>query len=287
MIGVLAGRALPPGTERWSSLLDRNRAFLDGVDFRGDPGQVVRLPATDDIDMESVLLVGLGPTADNEALRRAAGWAARSAGGAVAVVTDLHTAGTEGAVRAVTEGFLLGSYRFDRYRSRPNRRRRPVSCSPGRWRPTRRVEAGKLSPRRWLWRATWSSSRQPPNLPMTWRLGLPRSQLRREQASRSSGEQIAAAGLGGLASTAGSTRPRAWSESGTGRTGQSGRSSRKGITFDSGGLSIKTAEQMEPMKSDMAGAAAVVALQAVAKLGLLLRSRSSPRWPTTSRRGRR
>jgi leucyl aminopeptidase len=45
----------------------------------------------------------------------------------------------------------------------------------------------------------------------------------------------------------------------------------KGITFDSGGLSIKTAELMEPMKSDMAGAAAVVAtLQAVAKLGLPL-----------------
>ena len=33
----------------------------------------------------------------------------------------------------------------------------------------------------------------------------------------------------------------------------------KGITFDSGGLSLKPAESMMEMKSDMAGAAAVIA----------------------------
>lgn len=43
----------------------------------------------------------------------------------------------------------------------------------------------------------------------------------------------------------------------------------KGITFDSGGLSIKTADGMTDMKSDMAGAATVVAtMQAIAKLEL-------------------
>jgi leucyl aminopeptidase len=41
----------------------------------------------------------------------------------------------------------------------------------------------------------------------------------------------------------------------------------KGITFDSGGLSLKPAKSMETMKSDMSGAAAVLgALQAVAAL---------------------
>jgi len=41
----------------------------------------------------------------------------------------------------------------------------------------------------------------------------------------------------------------------------------KGITFDSGGLSLKTAEQMQNMKTDMAGAAAVVgAMYAIAAL---------------------
>jgi leucyl aminopeptidase len=43
----------------------------------------------------------------------------------------------------------------------------------------------------------------------------------------------------------------------------------KGITFDTGGISIKPAERMEEMKHDMSGAAAVIgAMQAIAQLGL-------------------
>lgn len=43
----------------------------------------------------------------------------------------------------------------------------------------------------------------------------------------------------------------------------------KGVTFDTGGISIKPAERMEEMKHDMSGAAAVIgAMEAVAKLGI-------------------
>jgi len=46
----------------------------------------------------------------------------------------------------------------------------------------------------------------------------------------------------------------------------------KGITFDSGGLSLKPAKAMETMKSDMGGAAAVLAaMQAISMLGLPVR----------------
>ena len=46
----------------------------------------------------------------------------------------------------------------------------------------------------------------------------------------------------------------------------------KGITFDSGGLSIKPGAGMATMKCDMAGAAAVVAATfAIAELGLPVR----------------
>ena len=46
----------------------------------------------------------------------------------------------------------------------------------------------------------------------------------------------------------------------------------KGITFDSGGLSLKPPKAMEAMKSDMGGAAAVLAaMQAIAALGLPVR----------------
>ncbi len=45
----------------------------------------------------------------------------------------------------------------------------------------------------------------------------------------------------------------------------------KGITFDSGGISLKPAEKMEDMKSDMAGAAVVIAaMQVVGQLNLPL-----------------
>lgn len=43
----------------------------------------------------------------------------------------------------------------------------------------------------------------------------------------------------------------------------------KGLTFDSGGLSLKPAQSMETMKSDMGGAAAVIAgIAAIAQLGM-------------------
>lgn len=46
----------------------------------------------------------------------------------------------------------------------------------------------------------------------------------------------------------------------------------KGVTFDTGGYSIKTRDGMIPMKGDMAGAAAVIgAMAAIAELGLGLR----------------
>ncbi len=49
----------------------------------------------------------------------------------------------------------------------------------------------------------------------------------------------------------------------------------KGITFDSGGLSIKPAQSMEQMKRDMAGSATVIATTAaVAELGLPIRLRT-------------
>ncbi len=51
----------------------------------------------------------------------------------------------------------------------------------------------------------------------------------------------------------------------------------KGITFDSGGLSIKTAPFMEEMKDDMSGAAAVAAATiGIARLGIPVTSRYRP-----------
>ncbi len=56
----------------------------------------------------------------------------------------------------------------------------------------------------------------------------------------------------------------------------------KGVTFDSGGLSLKPSASMEDMKSDMTGAAVVLAaMSAVARLGLRRTSSATWRSPRT------
>ena len=59
----------------------------------------------------------------------------------------------------------------------------------------------------------------------------------------------------------------------------------KGVVFDSGGLSLKTAGGMETMKTDMSGAAAVIAaMSALRDLGVKTRGRSATcRWSRTCR----
>ena len=111
---------------------------------------------------------------------------------------------------------------------------------------------------------------------------LPPAELARraEQAAPAAGlevevldeEALRAAGFGGVLGVgAGSARPprlvRLRHSGGGPRVALVG----KGITFDSGGLSIKPAAGMDHMKSDMAGAAAVIAAMiAVAALDLPL-----------------
>jgi leucyl aminopeptidase len=86
--------------------------------------------------------------------------------------------------------------------------------------------------------------------------------------------ELAAEGFGGLVGVGqGSTRPPRLVEA---RYDGGGRSRHvvlvgKGITFDTGGLSLKPNDSMLTMKSDMGGAAAVIGtLRAVADLGLSL-----------------
>ena len=98
-------------------------------------------------------------------------------------------------------------------------------------------------------------------------------------------DALAAGGYGGiLAVGSGSTRkPRLL------RLTYSGAGARKkialvgkGITFDTGGISIKPAAKMEDMKSDMSGAAAVIATVClVAQLRLPVEVTAPCPWPRT------
>ena len=96
--------------------LDAGR--LEQLGVTGKPGQSTRiLVATDGEDGEAAaLLIGIGDTRDEEALRRAAGTAARTLAKATAVAYDLVEP-TDAEVEALLTGHVLGGYRYDRFKS--------------------------------------------------------------------------------------------------------------------------------------------------------------------------
>ena len=214
--------------------------------------------------------IGLGDgEATDESLRRAAGAAVRATGAGRVIVA---LASTDSEADAVAEGSLLGAYQFDTYRSegRPVASEIVVTGSAGtdarvlratvladgvQWtRDHVNTPAGDLSPADFAADASELAAAH----------GLEIEVI--DEAA------LLAGGFGGILGVgAGSTKPPrlvrlAWRHPDATRTiafvG-------KGITFDSGGLSIKPAKSMETMKCDMAGAAAVVsAIAAVARLNL-------------------
>jgi leucyl aminopeptidase len=106
----------------------------------GAVGEVTKLATLGAITAPLVVAVGLGPEPTGalpatETLRRAAGAAVRALSGsarvALALPVDEDPAKETIALRALTEGALLGGYRFDGYKSTPAqpRRRPPVAVS--------------------------------------------------------------------------------------------------------------------------------------------------------------
>lgn len=103
----------------------RWQGLLATLGVSGKAGEVTRLPAGDEIGAQLLVLVGLGPRSTSglsdgshsaDAVRRAAGAAARSVPNATSVAVALP-ADTPELVRAVTEGYLLGSYTYTSYKS--------------------------------------------------------------------------------------------------------------------------------------------------------------------------
>ena len=90
-----------------------DRAALTKAGFDGKPGQALMLPAADG---PAVVVVGMGPSVDADALRDAAGTFARAAGqqARLAVVVPAMDGVTPAhAGQVVTEGVLLARYRYD------------------------------------------------------------------------------------------------------------------------------------------------------------------------------
>ncbi len=250
--------------------------LLDRAGFEGKRDQVHRWSE----DGRLRLLVGLGDAVDGvdtAALRRGAAIAARGSGRVRRLALEVGP-GVEvgpGGRRALAEGLVLGDYRFTVYKSAKNGERRlsrvDVVGSAGK-RAQADLDRGAIVAR------AQCLARDLVNEPGG-TLTPPEFARRAARAGRAAGlkvrvwtkAEIDKARLGGLLGVnRGSHQPPRLVELTYRPTGRArGRLALvgKGLTFDAGGLSIKTGQGMMTMKMDMGGAAAVVAaMTAIAEI---------------------
>jgi len=255
--------------------------------LKGRAGEVHSLPGRDPIVASRVVVHGIGGESarTEDALRTRAGNLGRALrgldAGRVAVSTQAATdhLDPEAAGRAFAEGFVLGLYRFDRHRTRAEDRPRGsvasvtlVESAAGKLGAVRTgAEVGRvLAEAQNLAR---DLGNEPANL-MTPSVMAERAQSLADASGlectiieRAEAERL---GMGSYLSVAnGSVQPPKFivlRYRGAGRARPLALVG-KGITFDTGGISLKPGAGMERMKGDMTGAAAVIAsMQAIAAL---------------------
>ena len=192
--------------------------------------------------------------------------------------TGINRINTANATQAVTEGIILGLYRFRRHMTKKENNAKEVKevqivvNEKERKQSARAIEKGKIIAES----ANWT--RDLVNEPSNFMTPEKMAKAASEQAEKYGlsieileEEQIKQEGMGGLLGVSqGSQQParfiilkykgRDSDETDVALAG-------KGITFDSGGISIKPSERMGDMKGDMAGGASVLGtLRAIAQL---------------------
>ena len=277
---------LAPGAEDVAKAYGRKLApLLATLGVTGKVGETVKVPTGGTVSTPLLVLVGLGDEADARSVRRAAGAAARAVTNAVSVALALPADSPE-LVAAATEGYLLGGYAFDAYKPATGSEQPPAEVAllgPGSRKKTHAtaleeaqvVAAAVATTRDWVNRAP--NDLTPPVFAEAMADAVKgRGRGRRKVTVTVRDEkELAELGCGGVLAVGDSSAapPRlvelSYSPRGAKRhlalVG-------KGITFDSGGYTIKPPGSMKEMKSDMAGAAAVVqATLAIAGLGLPLK----------------
>ena len=250
-------------------------AQLRAVGAKGKADEVTRVPAPASLDVASVVAVGLGAADDvnGEQIRKAAGVAARSLAGTATAVTTLSTID----LAAAAEGFYLGAYSFTAFKTKngdePLAKVTLVSTAP---------DAAATLKRSAAIAEAVSTAREFVNTPPS---HLFPAEFASRAAALGTGVGLAVevlddvalekGGYGGIYGVGkGSSRlPRLVRLTYAGGDDSAPKIALvgKGITFDTGGISIKPAANMEQMTSDMAGAAAVIATTVLAaKLGLAI-----------------
>jgi len=246
---------------------------LRALGATGGEGQLNRL-VIGSLPVASVLTVGLGSQRDNwpaDKIRRAAGVAARSLDKVETVVTTLSAIDLGAAV----EGLILGAYRFTDFRSEKTAPKNAGLKKITVLAADTKAKTKEAAERAAAIAIAVSTARDLVNTP-------PSHLFPAEFAKRAKtlGEAVgvdvevlddkalAKEGYGGVIGVGkGSSRPPRvvrLAHRGSQLTKNPKKAKKvalvgKGITFDTGGISIKPAQNMHHMTSDMGGAAAVIA----------------------------
>lgn len=245
------------GREHSDALLN----LFQALGAQGKHGELTRVPAPKGLNADFVLGVGLGESEDlnDEQLRRACGQAARSLSGVEHAVVTFGTFGMQAAV----EGFVLGAYHFRGIRSKDSGKA-PLNTVVFVGGEDLREEfdkavinADSVMLARDL--VNTASSHLYPETYANELVALAKAyNLEVEVLDY---EQLQQEGFGGIVAVGGGSvrKPRLvrlrWlPEHAEKRVALVG----KGITFDTGGISIKPGASMDDMISDMGGSAAVV-----------------------------
>lgn len=272
VVGVFADLTWAGGAEEIVSQLgDWLDGELDAQKFTGKVGQIASVPGVD-TNYGRIVFIGLGEEADAERVRQAAGRAANATKRSARVVTTLHLLDIDGATSAVVLGYLLGAYEFVERKSDPDAAITTDLVLAGGADDEGIAQATILAESVIFARnmVNEPANHKKPSVLADRILGV--TEAHGVDVTVYDEVGIAAERFGGLAAVAqGATNPPRmvvmnYSPDGATKTlALVG----KGIVFDSGGLSIKTAAGMETMKTDMSGAAAVAgAVSAIARLGL-------------------
>ena len=261
--------------------------LIAGGDIKGKLNETTLIHTFGRLPAPRVLVVGLGKSADFtlERVRQVSGTAAKALRrvGASRISTIVHGAGIAGldpeaSAQAVAEGTLLGLYTFNRYKKAdPDRREVAELLIVERDAAKVAVFERGVATGRIIADAT-NYARDMINAPGRDLTPTDMARLATESA-RELGldievfdrDQMVELGMGGLLGVArGSEEPPQFivlHYRGADPAAAPVAFVGKGITFDSGGISIKPADGMDEMKTDMSGGAAVIgAMRAIAQL---------------------
>jgi leucyl aminopeptidase len=294
VVGVAKGPKGPvaaPGAEAVDKAFDgKLAAVLETLGASGAESEVTKLPSQGGLRAPVVIAVGLGPlpekngTYGTEALRRAAGVAARTLSGVRKAAFALPVGEVE-SIRAVAEGALLGAYAFTAYQGGEKNARK----GEGPKLPLAEVALLGAKPRDKAHKAAAERAvalaeevnrardlvNTPPNDLTPESFAAVATAAGKENGIKVEvldEKALAKGGYGGILGVGqGSANPPCLVKlvhthpEATKTLALVG----KGITYDSGGISLKPAGHNETMKCDMSGAAAVfAAVVTVARLGL-------------------